>query len=54
MAAKTGPAIIAESGDNPTGGGVGDRAEVLAELLRRGAEGVVFAGIADRVATDLS
>ena len=52
MAAKTAPAIIAESGDNPTGGGVGDRADVLAELLRQGADHVVFAGIADRAATD--
>lgn len=52
LAATTAPAIIAESGDNPTGGGVGDRAEVLAALLAAGAEGVVFAGIADRPATD--
>ncbi|KQX35116.1 microcystin degradation protein MlrC [Devosia sp. Root436] len=52
MAAGTGPAVLAESGDNPTGGGVGDRAEVLAELMARDAQGVVFAGIADRGATD--
>ncbi|HTO28244.1 MAG TPA: M81 family metallopeptidase, partial [Devosia sp.] len=52
MAAGTGPVVLAESGDNPTGGGVGDRAEVLAELIARGAQGVVFAGIADRAATD--
>ena len=52
MAAGTGPAVLAESGDNPTGGGVGDRAEVLAELIARGAQGVVFAGIADKAATD--
>jgi microcystin degradation protein MlrC len=52
IAATTQPAIIAESGDNPTGGGVGDRADVLAELLKQGSEGVIFAGIADRVATD--
>jgi len=52
MTAGTGPAILAESGDNPTGGGVGDRAEVLAELIAREAQGVVFAGIADRAATD--
>ncbi len=54
MASPTGPAIIAESGDNPTGGGVGDRADVLAELLARQVTGVVFAGIADRLATDLA
>src|SRR5690606_34218286 len=52
MAAGTGPAILAESGDNPTGGGVGDRAEVLAELIARDAQGVIFAGIADAPATE--
>lgn len=52
MTAGTGPAVLAESGDNPTGGGVGDRAEVLAELIARDAQGVVFAGIADKAATD--
>lgn len=52
MAAGTGPAVLAESGDNPTGGGVGDRAEVLAELIAQDAQGVVFAGIADKAATD--
>jgi microcystin degradation protein MlrC len=52
MTAGSGPAILAESGDNPTGGGVGDRAEVLAELIARNAQGVVFAGIADKAATD--
>lgn len=52
MAAPTGPAVLAESGDNPTGGGVGDRAEVLAALIAKKAQGVVFAGIADKAATD--
>ncbi|KRA47432.1 M81 family metallopeptidase [Devosia sp. Root635] len=52
MAAGIGPVVLAESGDNPTGGGVGDRAEVLAELIARKAQGVVFAGIADRAATE--
>lgn len=52
MTAGSGPAVLAESGDNPTGGGVGDRAEVLAELIARNAQGVVFAGIADKAATD--
>ena len=33
-AAATAPVILADSGDNPTGGGVGDRADVLAALLR--------------------
>jgi microcystin degradation protein MlrC len=50
--APTHPAILADSGDNPTGGGTGDRAEVLQELLRQNASNVVFAGIADKTATD--
>jgi len=49
---KTHPVILADSGDNPTGGGTGDRAEVLAELLRRNVQDAVFAGIADRPATE--
>lgn len=52
MAAKTQPAILADSGDNPTGGGTSDRAEVLERLLAHKAQGVVFAGITDRPATD--
>lgn len=50
--APTQPAILADSGDNPTGGGTGDRAEVLAELLHQQAHKVVFAGIADQPATE--
>lgn len=52
IASPTHPVVLAESGDNPTGGGVGDRAEVLAALMARNAQGVIFAGIADKVATD--
>jgi len=52
MAAKTQPAIVADSGDNPTGGGTSDRAEVLEELLRLKAKNVVFAGITDQAAAD--
>ena len=52
MTAQSAPAVLAESGDNPTGGGVGDRAEVLAELIARDAQGVIFAGIADEAATN--
>lgn len=52
MAADTAPVVLAESGDNPTGGGVGDRAEVLGELIERDPQGVIFAGIADKGATD--
>ena len=52
VSAKTQPAILADSGDNDTAGGVGDRADALCELLRVKANGVVLAGIADRPATD--
>jgi len=52
LKATTHPAIIADSGDNPTGGGTGDRAEVLQELLRYKVQNTVFAGITDRPATD--
>lgn len=50
--ASTQPAILADSGDNPTGGGTGDRADVLEELLRVHFQNAVFAGIADRPATE--
>lgn len=49
-AATTSPFILADSGDNPTGGGVGDRSDVLAAWLERGLTGGVFAGIADPIA----
>jgi microcystin degradation protein MlrC len=49
----TQPVILADSGDNPTGGGVGDRAEVLEELLNRGFNNALVAGIADLPATEL-
>jgi len=52
IASPTHPVVLAESGDNPTGGGVGDRAEVLAKLIAQGATGTIFAGITDRAATD--
>jgi microcystin degradation protein MlrC len=52
MKATTHPAILADSGDNPTGGGTSDRAEVLERLLHYKAQSVVFAGITDRPATD--
>jgi microcystin degradation protein MlrC len=52
MASSTHPVVLAESGDNPTGGGVGDRAEVLAALIAHDAQGVIFAGIADKAATE--
>jgi len=37
--------IFADSGDNPTAGGVGDRADVLEALIKEGIEGVLVAGI---------
>ncbi len=49
---ETRPVILADSGDNPTGGGVGDRADVLKALLARGFEGAVIGGITDRSAVE--
>ena len=49
-AAETAPVILADSGDNPTGGGVGDRADVLAALIARNWQGALVAGITDRPA----
>lgn len=50
--ATTEPIILADSGDNPTGGGVGDRADVLKALLERGWTDALIAGIADRPAVE--
>lgn len=50
--AETSPVILADSGDNPTGGGVGDRADVLRALLARNWQGALLAGITDRPAVD--
>ena len=49
---KTKPVVISDSGDNPTAGGDGDRADVLAELLRQQVHDAVIAGIADPPATE--
>ncbi len=46
-ASATAPVILADSGDNPTGGGVGDRADVLAALIARDWKGALIAGITD-------
>lgn len=51
--ASTGPVILAESGDNPTAGGAGDRPDVLRHLLDHDVHNVLIAGIADQPATDL-
>ncbi|MDV7141453.1 M81 family metallopeptidase [Tropicimonas sp. TH_r6] len=45
VAALDGPAVLADSGDNPTGGGVGDRADVLQAVLAADRP-ALFAGIA--------
>jgi microcystin degradation protein MlrC len=45
--ATTRPVILADSGDNPTGGGVGDRADVLAALIARDWQDALVAGITD-------
>ncbi len=52
MASQTHPVVLADSGDNPTGGGVGDRADLLAELIDQRASGAIVAGITDLAATE--
>jgi microcystin degradation protein MlrC len=49
---RTAPVILADSADNPTGGGVGDRADVLNALIARNFEGALMAGITDRPAVE--
>lgn len=49
---QTRPVILADSADNPTGGGVGDRADVLNALIARGFDGALIAGITDRPAVE--
>ncbi|MCW0000082.1 M81 family metallopeptidase [Pararhizobium sp. YC-54] len=51
-AATTSPVILADSADNPTGGGVGDRADVLRALITRDWQGALLAGITDRPAVE--
>jgi microcystin degradation protein MlrC len=52
VSSSTHPVVLADSGDNPTAGGVGDRADVLRALIAANARGVVLAGITDRPATE--
>ncbi len=52
MASPTSPVVLADSGDNPTGGGNSDQATVLDALLKAGAKGVVLGGITDRPAVE--
>ena len=49
--ADRGPAIIADSGDNPTAGGVGDRSDALKAVLEAHLAPSLVAGIADPRAT---
>ena len=51
-ASQTRPVILADSGDNPTGGGVGDRADVLAALIALNWQDAIVAGITDRPAVE--
>jgi microcystin degradation protein MlrC len=47
MAEPSGPVVIADTQDNPGGGGHGDTTGLLAELIRQGAEGAVVCSIND-------
>jgi microcystin degradation protein MlrC len=49
---STHPVVLSDSGDNPTAGGTGDRADVLSALLQHHVQNAVIAGIADRPATE--
>lgn len=51
-ASQTRPVILADSGDNPTGGGVGDRGNVLTALIARDWQDALVAGITDAPAVD--
>ncbi len=46
-ASATGPIVLADTQDNPGGGGHGDTTELLAELVRQGAKGAVVCLIND-------
>lgn len=50
--AATRPVILADSGDNPTGGGVGDRGNVLEALVARNWQEALVAGITDPAAVE--
>jgi microcystin degradation protein MlrC len=47
LAAPRGPVVIADTQDNPGGGGHGDTTGLLAELLRQGGEGAALAPMND-------
>ena len=50
LASPSSPVVLADSGDNPTAGGVGDRADALRLLIAADAQGCIVAGIADATA----
>ncbi|XHS77959.1 M81 family metallopeptidase [Burkholderiaceae bacterium UC74_6] len=50
LASTTAPVVLADSGDNPTAGGVGDRADALRLLIAAQAQDCIVAGIADPAA----
>ena len=52
LSSPTTPVILADSGDNPTAGGAGDRAQLLSALLAKTPEGVQVVAITDRPATE--
>lgn len=47
---EDGPIVLSHIADNPTGGGAGDRTELLAALLKNGVKDAVVATIADPAA----
>lgn len=47
LAQSVRPVFLSDSGDNVSGGGSGDNADVLVRFLKRGATQVLIAGIAD-------
>jgi microcystin degradation protein MlrC len=52
LSSPTVPVVLADSGDNPTAGGAGDRAQLLAALLAKAPEGVQVVAITDKPATE--
>ncbi|MBO0344060.1 M81 family metallopeptidase [Roseibium sp. CAU 1637] len=53
MVSAAGPVVIADMWDNPGGGTAGDATLILAELLKRGADGVAVGTIWDPIAVQI-
>ena len=53
ISSRSNPVVLADSGDNPTGGGVGDRADVLRALLELNVSNALVAGLVDAPAVTL-